>query len=234
MTVQINGIQKTCLINYPGKVVSTLFLGGCNMKCPYCHNKDLVINPEQLEKIKENEIITFLESKRGWVDGVCISGGEPTLQKDLPAFIEKVKNHGFLVKLDTNGTNPEMLKHLIDNKLTDFISMDIKAPLEKYDIVTRTRTNKKDIQESVDILRNSKLKHEFRITVVPGLFSKEDAEEIGKWLKDCKHFTLQQFKPNENTVDSSYNKKETFKREEMEEFKQIMQKYIKNIEVKAT
>ncbi|MDP7180054.1 MAG: anaerobic ribonucleoside-triphosphate reductase activating protein [Candidatus Woesearchaeota archaeon] len=234
MTLQINGIQKTCLINYPGKVVSTLFLGGCNMQCPYCHNKDLVINPEQLEKIKENEIITFLESKKGWVDGVCISGGEPTLQKDLPKFIEKIKERGLVVKLDTNGTNPEMIKYLIDNKLTDFISMDIKAPLEKYDIVTRTKTNKKDIQESIDILRNSKIKHEFRTTVVPGLFSKEDAKEIGKWLKDCEHFTLQQFKPNKNTIDSSYNKKETFKREEMEEFKQIMQKYIKNVELKAT
>src|SRR3989338_2765465 len=131
----IKGLQKTSLIDYPGKVVCTIFLAGCNFRCPYCQNPDLIENPDKLPDIKEEEIIGYLKKRRKWLDGICISGGEPTIHNGLVDFIKKIKEENFLVKLDTNGVNPNMIKELLNNELIDFISMDIKRSLDKYEKV---------------------------------------------------------------------------------------------------
>jgi len=138
----IKGLQKTTLVDYPNKVACTIFLPRCNFRCGFCYNKDLVIDYDRLPSIQEEEIINFLKEKKKWLDGVVFTGGEPTLHRELPNFIKKIKEMGFLVKIDTNGTNPKMLKELIDNNIVDYIAMDIKAPLEKYDKITGVNVDK--------------------------------------------------------------------------------------------
>lgn len=221
----IKGIQKTTLIDYPGKVASTIFMERCNFKCPYCQNPDLVENYEKLDEIPVKELLSFLKSREKWIDGVCITGGEPTIHKNLPELIRKIKSLGFLVKLDTNGSNPKMLEELIKKKLVDYIAMDIKAPLEKYDKVAKVKVNKKDIQKSVDLIRNSGIDYEMRSTILPALHSKEDIIKMAKWLKGVKKYFLQQFKSN-ITLDSKFRKYESFTQEELEEIKKECNKYI--------
>lgn len=230
MILPIKGLQKTSLVDYPGKVAATIFLGGCDFRCPYCQNRDLVLNYKNMPTIKEEEVLDFLQKKNKWLDGVCITGGEPLLYKDVVGFIKKVKEIGLLVKLDTNGTNPELLKKLIN--LVDYVAMDIKAPIEEYDNVTRVKVNKEEIQKSVDILKEGKVDYEFRTTVLPDFFTKEDAKEIGEWLKGSKLYTLQQFRPL-NCLDKAYERKKPYPREKFEEFKRILEKYIKKMEVRV-
>ena len=228
----IKGFQKLSLIEYPEKISAIVFLGKCNFKCHFCYNIDLVKNYNKLPDIAEREIIKFLSTRKGLIDGLAITGGEPTLHKDLPDFIKKVKDSGFLVMLETNGSNPKMLKELIDNKLVDYIAMDIKAPLEKYDEVAGAKVNKKKIQESIDIIRNSKIDYEFRTTVIPKHFSKEDALAIGKWLKGSKRYILQQFIPDK-TLNENYKKIEVHPPEKMREFVEIMKPFFESVKVRG-
>jgi pyruvate formate lyase activating enzyme len=233
MSLLIKGMQKTSLIDYPGKIAATVFVGMCNFSCPYCHNKNLVVGYDGLSTIKEKEVTDYLKNKKKWLDGVCITGGEPMIHKELFSFVSKIKNLGFLVKLDTNGSNPKMLKKLMDDKLVDYIAMDIKAPLEKYDNITRIKTNKNDIKESINLIKKNKIDNEFRITVVPGLVNKDDIKEIGKLLKGAKRFFIQQFKANENVIDMAYRNKKSFSSEDLEEFKVILNKYINTVNVRG-
>lgn len=221
----IKGIQKTTLIDYPGKVASTIFMERCNFNCPYCQNPDLVENYEKLDEIPVKELLSFLKSRKKWIDGVCITGGEPTIHKNLPDLIRKIKSLGFLVKLDTNGNNPKMLEGLIKKKLVDYIAMDIKAPLEKYDKVAKVKVNKKDIQKSVDLIMNSGIDYEFRSTILPALHSKEEIIKMAKWLKGAKRYFLQQFKSN-ITLDPKFRKNKPFTQEELKEIKKECNKYV--------
>ncbi len=227
----IKGLQKTSLIDYPAKIVSTVFLADCNFRCPYCHNPELIENPDELPTINEEEIIEHLKNKRKWLDGICISGGEPTIHKKLVDFIKKIKKENFLVKLDTNGTNPEMIKEVLDNKLVDFISMDIKTCLDKYEKVAKVKVNKEDIQKSVDLIRNSKIDYEFRTTILPKLHSEEDIIKMGGWLKGSKKFVLQQFKPG-RCLDKSYEKMKSFTKEEIEKFKKVLEPFFDNVDIR--
>jgi pyruvate formate lyase activating enzyme len=226
----IKGLQKQTILDYPDKLACTIFTFGCNFRCGFCHNPELVIDDGRAE-IKEDEIIEFLKNRKGFLDAVCITGGEPTLNKDLPDFIRKIKEIGFLVKLDTNGTNPEMLKQLIEDKLIDYIAMDIKAPLEKYDIVTNTKVNKENIQKSVNIIRNFP-EYEFRTTVVPGLFEEKDAKTIGEWLKGLKRFYIQQFRGIKN-LDKSFVNKKSFSKEELTNFCNILKPFFDKCEIRG-
>jgi len=232
MTLPIKGIQKTSLVDYPGKVSCTIFLGGCDFRCPYCQNRDLVLNYQNMPTIKEEEVLDFLKKKIKWLDGVCITGGEPLLHKEIIDFIKKIKKIGLLVKVDTNGSRPELLKKIIDNNLVDYIAMDIKAPLEKYDNAVRVKVDKEKIKKSVDLLKENKVDYEFRTTVVPDFFKEEDAVEIGKWLKNSKKYCLQQFRPM-NTLDKAYEKKKPYPIEKFSEFKKILEKYIDKVEVRV-
>ena len=211
--VEIKGIEKMTLVDYPGKVASTLFLPNCNFRCHYCHNPDLVLRPHTLKTIDEKELMNYLESKKKWIDGICITGGEPTIHKDLPEFIAKFKEKGFSVKLDTNGTNPEMLNLLIEKKLVDCIAMDIKAPLEKYDEVTGVTVNKESIKKSVELLKKSKIDCEFRTTVCPGMLDEKDMDTIGIWLKGEKKYFLQGFVPSAHIKEELKKTPATSKKE---------------------
>ena len=195
--MKIGGLQKLTLIDYPGKIAATVFLMGCNLRCAFCYNSDIVL-PEKIKKqkaIPQKEFFNFLKERKTLLDAVCIGGGEPTIYKDLPTFIKKIKKIGFLVKLDTNGTNPKMLRYLIDKKLVDYVAMDIKAPREKYDLVCQKKVNIKNIEKSIKILKEEKIDYEFRTTIVPTLHTKEDILQILKWIRPSKKYYLQNFSP---------------------------------------
>jgi len=205
--MRIGGLQKSTLIDYPDKVAATLFTSGCNFRCPFCHNPELVL-PEEIKKhpeIKEEEIYNFLEERRGFLDGVVICGGEPTIHNDLPKFIKKIKKMDYLVKLDTNGSNPKMLKEMIDYKLLDYVAMDIKSSKNKYKKVSGVRNiDIEKIEQSVNILRENKIDYEFRTTMVPGLVDKKDVMKIVKWISPAKKYFLQNFEVQGETVDPTF------------------------------
>jgi len=189
------GLQKTTLVDYPEKIAATVFTIGCNFRCPYCHNPELVL-PSLIQtqpKLTEEEILDFLAEKNKFLEALCITGGEPTLNPDLKDFIKKVKALGYLVKLDTNGSLPEVLKDLIDNRLVDYVAMDIKAPPEKYNLLTLGDISIEKIQASIDILKKGKVEYEFRTTVAPILLEEKDILKIANWLKPAKAYFLQRF-----------------------------------------
>jgi pyruvate formate lyase activating enzyme len=228
--MKIGGLQKLALVDYPGKVAATVFLIGCNFRCPFCQNPELVTAGDQQE-ITEKEFFEFLDSKIGLIDGICITGGEPTINADLADFIKKIKAKGFLIKLDSNGSNPEVLKELIDAKLLDFIAMDIKTSLDKYGRATRVEVDVDNIKRSVKIIKNNGIDYEFRTTVVPGLVEKSDIEKIGQWLKGAKKIALQQFQ-NKKVLDKEFEKILPYPDEILKEFKKILEKYIKRVELR--
>ena len=190
--MKIGGIQKTSLLDYPDIISAIIWTVGCNFRCPFCYNKDIVFGNVQL--ISENEVISFLEKRKGMLEGLVITGGEPLMHKDISDFCEKVKKMSYLIKIDTNGMYPEKLKDLIYKKLVDYVAMDIKAPKKKYEKLTNVKVSIKKIEESIKILKNSNIDYEFRTTFVPELLTKDDILEIAKWLKGSKRFYMQQFK----------------------------------------
>ncbi len=203
--MEIGGVQKTTFIDYPGKIAATCFLIGCNFRCPFCYSPELVL-PEKIKlqpKISEKDFFKFLEERKGLLEGVVICGGEPTINKDLPFFAEKVKKMGYLLKLDTNGSNPEMLQTLINNSLLDYVSMDVKAPKEKYEEAVGIKIDMKGIQKSIDILKKRKIDYEFRTTIVPVIHTKEDIIKIAEWLKGAEKYFLQNFRP-EKTINPEF------------------------------
>lgn len=197
--MQIHGLNKTTLLDYPEHVAATVFTGGCNFRCPFCHNAGLVLEPDAQESIPEEEVLSFLQKRRGILQGVCITGGEPTLQPDLADFIGKVKELGYPVKLDTNGYRPEVLRELLDKKLLDYVAMDIKASKENYARASGLcRIDLDRIEESVEILKNSGISYEFRTTVVAGIHSMEEFDAIGRWLAGSRAYYLQAYREDEN------------------------------------
>lgn len=191
----IGGLVKFSLSDYPGKASAVIFTLGCNFRCRYCHNPELVLPEQYAKKISEKEIFDFLESRRGKLDAVVITGGEPTMHVDLPEFLKKIKNLGFLVKLDTNGTRPSVIKGLIDEKLIDYVAMDIKAPFEskKYREIIKVPVDINDIENSIFIIKNSGLSYEFRTTVVKELTTFDDIREIAEQIKGADKYFLQKF-----------------------------------------
>ena len=231
--LHIKGIQKMSLVDFEPYAVTTLFFGNCNWRCPYCQNPDLITKFNELPDINPEEVLEFLKSRKKWIDGVCITGGEPTLNKDLPDFIKKIKEIGLLVKFDTNGSNPKMLEHLIKDKIIDYIAMDIKSSLEGYDNATKVKVNKGDIKKSVELIKKKDIDYEFRITVVPDLFNKEDADKMGKWLKGAKRFYIQQFRGSMGVLDLGYANKNPFSAQELREFRGILKKYMGMVEIRG-
>jgi pyruvate formate lyase activating enzyme len=208
--VDFKSLYRVSLLDYPGKVSAIAFVGGCNFRCGFCYNRDLVLNPQGLPSIPGEEVLGYLDANRDWLDGLVLTGGEPTLHPELPSFLEKVKRLGFSVKLDTNGSNPKMLAELIEKHLVDYVAMDVKAPLveEKYQAVIGTQANGmlKEVEKSIELLRNSNgIDYEFRTTVVPGLTSKEDIALIAERISGAKRFYMQQFKADGSHVDEKYS-----------------------------
>lgn len=189
----INGFEKLSLVDYPGYTAATVFTGACNMRCPFCHNAILVIDAAHQPIVEEQYVFDYLIKRKGIIDGLCITGGEPTLQKDLSTFISKCKDIGVRVKLDSNGTNPEILQDLINKNLLDYVAMDIKNCKEKYAITANAKIDLTKIQESIDILESSKIDHEFRTTLVHEFHTLDDISKIAEWLDGTNKYYLQKF-----------------------------------------
>lgn len=212
--MKIGGLQKLTLIDFPGRVACTVFLSGCNFRCLFCYSPELVL-PEAIKKhpaISEKKFFHFLKERKSLLEGVTICGGEPFCDKKLPDLIKKIKKMGFQVKLDTNGSNPEILAKLIDKKLVDYVAMDIKGPKGKYGRITGTKIDIEKIQKSIDILKEGKADYEFRSTIVPSLHEEEDIIEMAKWIKGAKRYYLQSFLP-EKTINPEFEKIKPYSRD---------------------
>ncbi len=213
--VEIKGIEKFSSRDFPGHISSTVFLGGCNFRCPYCHNADLVLRPETLQTTPMDIFLSYLDGRKGWLEGVCLTGGEPLLHDDVEDLVRVVRDRGLLVKLDTNGSFPERLEGLLSAGLLDWVAMDIKAPLERYREVTRSNIDVERIVRSVDVIRASGVRTTFRTTVVPGLVGKDDVRRIGEWLHGVPRYSVQTFVPH-NPIDPAYLEKKPYSRTELE------------------
>ena len=206
--LKIGGLQKVTLLDYPGRLAATVFTAGCSFKCPFCHNRDLVFVPEDYSFVNPDEILTYLGRRKGILDGVCISGGEPLVQPDLLPFMEKIKNMGFLVKLDTNGYEPEKLKEAVQSGLVDYVAMDLKNCKEKYAMtcgMQKAVFQMDRIEESVSYLLAGHVDYEFRTTVVRELHDKEDLLAAASWIRGAKHYYLQQFHDSGTLIQEGYH-----------------------------
>jgi len=232
----ISGLQKTTLIDYPGKIACVVFLAGCNFRCPWCYSSELVLPLKIVEqpRLPEKYFFDFLRERKGLLEGVVICGGEPTINKDLPQFIEKIKNFGFLVKLDTNGSNPEMLKKIVRANLVDYVAMDIKIAEDSpvYQNLMIEGVTIDHIKESVDFLKNGSLDFEFRTTVVNTIHTKGDFIKIAKWIGgDNIKYYLQNFRA-EKTIDPEFENITPFKKEWLEEVVKEISPYFKDCKVR--
>ena len=228
--MKICGLNKTTLLDYPGCVAATIFVGGCNFRCPFCHNGDLVLHSGKMDSYSQEEIFAFLKKRKNVLEGVCVTGGEPTLCKELPEFIGEIKKLGYKVKLDTNGSNPEMLKELVENGVVNYVAMDIKAPMENYDKVSGMTVDVKKIEQSVALLKNGKVPYEFRTTVVKELHTKEDFEKIGQWLMGAERYYLQSYQETDKNISKGYS---ALTKDELLEIAELLKKYIKNVELRS-
>jgi pyruvate formate lyase activating enzyme len=226
----INGFEKLSLVDYPGLTAATVFTGACNMRCPFCHNAILVIDSQHQPIVEEQYVIDYLNKRKGIIDGLCITGGEPTLQKDLAQFIAKCRETGVRIKLDSNGTNPEILKELIEKNLLDYVAMDIKNCKEKYSITANAKIDLTHIQESIDILESSGIDHEFRTTLVKEFHTLSDIEKIAQWLDGTNKYYLQKFEDKGGCLQDGLTEVPLDLAHKM---KQMAQKYIRmlNLEV---
>ena len=235
--MKICGIQRLTLLDYPGKIACTVFLGGCNFRCPYCHNGTLV-RPENMQEImSEVELLAFLDSRVGRLQGVCVSGGEPTLHKDLPVLIAEIKSRGYSVKLDTNGTNPEMLLELINQGLVDYVAMDIKNSISDYEITAglssefgiRNSELVERVKQSAEILMQGRVDFEFRTTLMRELHSIESIRSIGRWLAGDERFFLQTYRDEGDLLVGGFT---PFTREETEQLLSVLRHYIPAAEIR--
>jgi len=201
--MRIKGLIKTSLIDFPGRVAFVVFTGGCNFRCPFCQNRDLVLTPEDLPDFAVEEVLASLEKRRGFIDGVAISGGEPTLQPDLSDFMSKVKALGLAVKLDTNGYRPQVLESLFTAGLVDYVALDVKSILTKYPQAVGVPLNPNLIRDSIALVLSSGIEHELRTTVVPGIVEPQDVGELAALVQGTNRYTLQQFRP-EGVLDTAW------------------------------
>lgn len=218
------GMNKTTLLDYPGHVAATLFTGGCNMRCPFCQNGGLVLEPEAQPRITEEEVLAFLRKRQGVLEGICITGGEPTLQPGLENFIRCVKELGYLVKLDTNGYRPQVLEHLLEQGLLDYVAMDIKASREHYgNACGLPEVELSLIERSVELLKTSKVPGEFRTTVVKGIHTPEEFTAIGQWLQGGKAYFLQSYRDSDQVICPGFS---GFDRQQLEEMRRRAAEYV--------
>jgi pyruvate formate lyase activating enzyme len=231
--MKIKGFLDVSFVDWDGKLSSVIFLPNCNFRCPFCHNVNLVLHPTKLKTIPFEDIEEQLKKRKGWIDGVCITGGEPTLHTDLPELCIRLKKMGFLVKLDTNGTNPIMLKELIDQRLVEYVAMDIKAPLntKKYSDATDTQAEEmlEKVKESIKLLLAANVDYELRTTVVPGIHDVDDIEQICYSVRGCRKYVLQKFDVSlGKTIIDPHIMSKSLTEEEMQKFLTVAKKIIPN------
>ncbi|ACO04497.1 MAG TPA: anaerobic ribonucleoside-triphosphate reductase activating protein [Persephonella sp.] len=227
--IKIGGIHKFSLIDFPSRISAVIFVQGCNLRCPYCHNRHLVLPEYFGYTIGIDEVFRFLESRKKMIEGIVISGGEPTIYEGIKDFIKKIKEFGYLVKLDTNGTNPEVLKELIEEKLVDYVAMDIKASAGKYEYISGSSISMDKIKKSIEILLQSDIEYEFRTTLIKDLLTYNDIIKIGQMIKGAKRYALQNFVSSENLINKEIKNKTGFSREEREKLKKRLKNYVKEI-----
>ncbi len=229
------------LLDYPGRVACTIFIGGCNYRCPFCQNGSLVLTPMEEPEIPQEEIFAFLKKRQGILDGVAVTGGEPTLYSELPDFLHKIKDLGYDIKLDTNGTNPAMIRHLAEEGLVQKVAMDIKAapdnyprlagwtePADQTEAIFKKRLE--PVFETADFLMQGLIDYEFRTTVVRELHTEKDFREIGRWLKGAKAYYLQAYRESDNVILPVFS---SYSREELEQFAQILRETIELVEIRG-
>ncbi|MBR2827366.1 MAG: anaerobic ribonucleoside-triphosphate reductase activating protein [Erysipelotrichaceae bacterium] len=231
--IKIAGLQKLTLLDYPGQVACTIFTAGCNMKCPFCHNKDLVFIPENSTYEDPDDIIEFLAKRRGIIDAVCITGGEPTLQAGLIDFIRQIKEMGYKVKVDTNGLNPTRLKQIVESGYVDYIAMDVKNSLGKYALtagVIEADNLQRQIKKSINYLLSDVIDYEFRTTVVRQFHTKEDLIEIARMIRGAKHYYLQQFVDSGRCIEEGFT---AYSKDEMQELCDEVRKIIPEVQLRG-
>jgi pyruvate formate lyase activating enzyme len=229
--VKIGGLQKSSLIDYPGKIGAVVFTQGCNFRCPYCHNPELVKPTLFREPIPEDDILAFLRTRRGKLDAVTVTGGEPTLQEGLSSFLQKIKDLDFLVKIDTNGSFPAMIGILLKKGLVDYFAMDLKGPLNMYEIITRTQVNVSDIEESIALITGSGIPHEFRTTLVASLLTGREILGIANLIPSAQKYVLQKFVPSK-LLDNNFRKEKPFGDEEIKNIKLRLEKTLSSVMVR--
>jgi len=229
--MKIGGFQKISTIDYPGYLASTIFLSGCNLKCKYCHNPSLAQGEMGSEEISTQEVLAYLEKRRGFIDAVCISGGEPTIHEELEDLISSIKGMGYKVKLDTNGTNPAVVKNLVDNNLVDYVAVDIKATIDKYHEVAGCFVNTDKIKETIKLLIASNVDYEFRTTFLPDL-DHTDMKEIAGYVEGSNKYVIQQFR-NKVTLDEDYSSKIPYKKDYIMEVSDNVKHMFKQCEVRG-
>lgn len=225
------GFQKLTLLDFPGRVAATVFTGGCNLRCPFCHNATLVTDTKETPILATDEVLAYLKKRQGILDGVCVTGGEPTLQVDLPDFLRRLKEMGYAVKLDTNGTSPEVLRRLIAEHLVDYVAMDIKNCREKYGITAgKIPFDLSPIEESVKLLMSGGIPYEFRTTTVRGIHSAADFRAIGTWIAGAERYFLQGFVDSGSLIGGGF---EAFTPDEMKQFLAIVRQTVPNAQLRG-
>ncbi len=229
--MEIFGLEKLSLVDYDGCVASTVFTGTCNFRCGFCHNALLVLESKSLPIIPESDVLEYLHSKKKILDGVCITGGEPTLQKDLPEFLSKVRETGLKIKLDTNGTNPSLVRTLVDNGLVDYFAIDIKNDKENYaKIIGFDKYDTKNIEITVDYLISNNLDYEFRTTLIDEYHTAENIKKIGEWIKGANKYFMQKFKPGDNCIAGGLTE---VKEDKAKEFLNIITPFVKQANLRG-
>ncbi len=229
--MKVAGLQNLSLVDYPGHLAAAIFLQGCNFRCPYCHNPAL-ISPDKKFECTELNILDYITQRKDLLEGVVISGGEPTLHKDLPEFAAKIKGLGLKVKIDTNGTNPGLLEQMLRDRLIDYIALDIKTSLDKYSLVAGGEDVGKVVHKSILLTMLTTVPYEFRTTCVPGIVAEEDFHKIGEVVRGAKKYCLQQFRPSV-TLDPAYHDIKPYTKTELEKFLAILEEYVADVEIRG-
>lgn len=229
--MEIFGLEKLSLVDYDGFVAATVFTARCNFKCGFCHNSALVLDYNNLSKIPEDEVLAYLAKRKGILEGLCITGGEPTLNPDLPEFVKKVKNIGYSVKVDTNGTNPEMVQLLVKEKLADYFAIDIKNDREHYAEIIGFKTfDTSKVEKTVEFLLSGKVGYEFRTTLIAEYHKAENMKAIAEWIKGANKYCLQKFKSGDNCISQGLSPVET---EKAKEFAEIVRPFVKTVNLRG-
>lgn len=226
----IKGFTKTTLLDYPGHIASTVFTGGCNFNCPFCHNGDLVLGHMDLETLPTEKVLAHVYKRRNVVKSICISGGEPTLQGDLIAFLEEVKRYGILVKLDTNGTHPEVIKKAYEKGLIDYIAMDIKNRKDKYNETCDRQVAMDKIQKSIDYIKSCGVDYEFRTTIIKELHTYDDILQIGQWLSGSRRYFLQSYMESDKQIQGGLHAHEIHT---LKEFRVALEPYFDTVTIRG-
>ncbi|MBN2283439.1 MAG: anaerobic ribonucleoside-triphosphate reductase activating protein [Deltaproteobacteria bacterium] len=229
--MEIAALQKFSLIDFPGKICAVLFTRRCNFRCPYCHNPELVLPELFGDLVPVPDVLSFLDRRRNKLDALSVTGGEPTLQGDIVDFIKEIKSMGYIIKIDTNGSRPAVIAELIDKGLIDFLSMDVKAPLAKYESVARVKVTKADIRKSIETVMASGIDYEFRTTVVRSLLTRRDLLSIGRLVSGARRLVLQKFIPSK-TVDPSFMHEESLSSDELQVIGKKLEHWVEQVHIR--